>query len=104
MKRRIRSAAAFTLMEIMLVVMMIALLAGLAVYQMGDVFGIGQETAAKTDMRTLKTALITYRGTAGNYPTTAQGLAALAVRPESDPRPLSWRKTMDVVPKDPWGN
>jgi general secretion pathway protein G len=95
--------AAFTLMEIMLVVLIIALLAGLAINNLGDVFGIGQDTAAKSNMTTYKTLLTTYRGLTGNYPSTEQGLKALAARPSGDPQPLNWRKLTEGVNKDPWG-
>ncbi len=92
----------FTLMEIMLVVMIIALLATAAIYGFGDVFGGVQEKKAKTDLSTLKTALITYRGNTGNYPTTTEGLQALVKPPE--PKPSGWRKIMDDLENDPWGN
>ena len=93
--------AAFTLMEIMLVVMIIALLAGLAIYNMGDMFGQSQDTAAKVDMRTYKVALLTYRGATGNYPSTAAGLNALVTKPDNA---QNWRGPyMESLKKDPWG-
>jgi general secretion pathway protein G len=93
--------AAFTLMEITLVVMIIALLAGLAIYQLGDNIGIAQYTAAKADMRTYKVALLTYRGATGNYPTTAAGLNALVTKPDNA---QNWRGPyMESLKKDPWG-
>jgi general secretion pathway protein G len=97
---RTLSRSAFTLMEIMLVVMIIALLAGLAIFQLGDVFGDAQEAAAKANMNALKTALLTYRGNTGSYPSTSQGLAALVTRPDGADR---WRQAMEKLDKDPWG-
>lgn len=96
---RSRSRTAFTLMEIMLVVMIIALLAGLAIFQLGDVFGDAQNAAAKANMNALKTALLTYRGATGSYPSTSQGLAALVTNPGVD----RWRPAMEKLDKDPWG-
>ena len=92
----------FTLMEIMLVVMIIALLASLAIYNFGDLFGNAQEKKAKADLNAFKIALLTYRGNTGNYPTTAQGLQALVTQPEE--KPPTWRKVMEELEKDPWGN
>lgn len=103
---RLRSAhrrTGFTLLEIMLVVMIIALLATVAISNMGDMFGQAQETTAVTTTKQLETALLTYRAKAGNYPTTAQGLAALKDRPSGDPQPMSWVRTMKEIPLDPWG-
>jgi general secretion pathway protein G len=67
----------FTLMEIMLVVTIIALLAGLAIYKRTGVVITAEIAAARSDLRTLQSALISYRSVAGSYPSTAQGLQAL---------------------------
>ncbi|MEQ1861948.1 MAG: type II secretion system major pseudopilin GspG [Chthoniobacteraceae bacterium] len=103
MKLRTPSRAGFTLMEIMLVVAIIALLAGLLVYNQIGVLDTGSETAARANMNTIKMNLVTYRMSAGNFPSTDQGLKALVSRPESEPRPLNWKKILDEVPRDPWG-
>jgi general secretion pathway protein G len=104
MKLRAPDRAGFTLMEIMLVVMIIAILAGMVIYNQGDLFGWAQQAKAKTEFNTLKSYLVAYRGAAGTYPTTAQGLKALVTRPEGDPQPLAYRKIIDQVPKDPWNS
>jgi general secretion pathway protein G len=92
-------------MEIMLVVTIIALLAGLAIFKMGGVVGVGQAAAAKADLQSFRTALIAYRAMAGTYPSTAQGLDSLVKRPEGEPRPLMWRKVYDgEIKNDPWGH
>ena len=95
------SRSAFTLMEIMLVVMIIALLAGLAIFQLGDVFGDAQNAAAKANMNAYKTALLTYRGNTGSYPTTSQGLNALVTKPDGQDR---WRPALERLDKDPWNS
>ena len=97
-KRSRSGAAGFTLVEIMLVVAIIAVLAGLAIYNLGDVFKDAQIAAAKADMRTYKTALISYRVNAGSYPSTADGLKALTVKPPNG------RKAMEEYKLDPWKN
>jgi general secretion pathway protein G len=93
----------FTLMEIMLVVAIIAILAGMLIYKNADVLETGSDVAAKANLANLRTSLITYRMYAGIYPTTEQGLKALVTKPESEPRPLSWKKVFDEIPRDPWG-
>lgn len=97
------AAAAFTLMEIMLVVTIIALLAGLAIFKMGGVVGVGETAAARADLQSFRTALVAYRATAGTYPSTAQGLQALVRRPDGEPKPQMWRKVFDGdIKQDPW--
>ena len=103
MKLRIVSRAGFTLMEIMLVVAIIALLAGLLVNSQIGVLDTGKETAARANMQTVRMNLVNYNMVAGNFPSTEQGIKALVTRPEGEPRPLSWKKLMDEVPTDPWG-
>lgn len=105
MKRSIRHrSAGFTLLEIMLVVMIIAVLAGSAIYFMGDNLGVAQKTRIDADIKSIKTQLMVYQATNGFTPTTEQGLKALAVKPESSPKPRSWQRLMDSVPLDPYGN
>lgn len=103
MKLRTTSRAGFTLMEIMLVVAIIAILAGLLISRQAGLLDIGKETAAQANMNTIKTSLIAYSIKAGNFPSTEQGLKALVTRPETEPRPLNWKKIIDEVPRDPWG-
>jgi len=94
---------AFTLMEIMLVVTIIALLAGLAVFKMGPVVEVAGIATARTDIQSFRTSLTAYRAMAGSYPSTAQGLQALVKRPEGEPKPLMWHQTMDgQIKQDPW--
>jgi general secretion pathway protein G len=60
---------------------------------------------AKADMRSIETALDLYRLDNGKYPTTAEGLTALAERP-ADPalHHLRQRGYVQGVLKDPWSN
>src|ERR1700690_2131209 len=61
---------AFTLLEIMLVVAIIALLAGVAIVKMGGTLEEASDTATIAQIKGLDVALLTYRAKAGNYPTT----------------------------------
>ena len=105
MKRSLKhSRAAFTMIEIMLVVLIIVLLLGFAINKMGGSLDFARETRIKGDVQSLGTQLMVYQGTNGFFPSTEQGLKALVSKPESDPRPRSWRKLMAEVPQDPFGN
>lgn len=97
--------AGVTLIEMMVVLVMIAVVAALIV---PNVIGRPDEArvaVAKTDMRTVAGALQLYRLDNGRYPSTSQGLAALAERPISPPVPRTWPSGgyLSDVPLDPWG-
>ncbi len=99
-------AAGFTLIEIMVVVVIIGLLAAAIVPTVVDKVEEARVTRAKEDIQTLTTALTMFRIDNFQYPTTDQGLKALAMRP-SDPSIKHWRPGGYVQQdslKDPWGN
>ena len=100
---RLRSAG-FTLLEIMLVVMIIAILAGTAIHFMGSNIDVAKRVAINTDLNAMKSVLMTYETLGGSAPTTQQGLKALVTKPEGSPKPRNWQKIMDKVPLDPFGN
>ncbi len=96
-----------TLVEMIVVLVIIAVIAGMIV-------GTGilnrpdqaRVTTANTDIKTIGAALKMYRLDNGQYPTTAQGLKALAEKPTLPPVPSNWNVEGYVgeTPKDPWGN
>ena len=98
--------AAFTLLEIMLVVAIIALLVGAATYYFAGNIGFAKDVRVKQDLSTISTALNVYMSSNTNYPTDEQGLKALLYPPDSDPKPRQWRKLLksDSDLKDPWGH
>ena len=104
MKLKTRRSNAFTLLEIMMVVAIISLLLGSAIYAFKDKLGFAQDTRVKADIQSISTALMVYQGTNGFLPTSEQGLKALVTRPDTNPRPKQWRQQYDKVPMDPWGN
>jgi len=75
-----------------------------AIYKMGPTLDIAKGVKTRADIQTMRTMLLSYSAINGFYPTTEQGLKALVVRPETEPAPPSWRRSMDAVPKDPWGS
>ncbi|MEM8654290.1 MAG: type II secretion system major pseudopilin GspG [Pseudomonadota bacterium] len=97
--------AGVTLIEMMVVLVMISVVAALIV---PNVIGRPDEarvSVAATDMRSIAGALQLYRLDNGTYPTTVQGLEALAVRPVTPPLPRTWPADgyLTVLPRDPWG-
>jgi len=96
--------SAFTLLEMILVVSIIALLLGVAINKMGGALDFGKEVRVKGDIQSISNALRMYNAQNGFYPTTEQGLKALVVQPTTEPRPRQWRCAFDdaKVPRDPW--
>jgi general secretion pathway protein G len=96
------SEAGLTLIEMMIVLVIIAVVAGMIV--MSGILNRPDQaraTTAKTDIKTLSSALAMYRLDNGDYPTAEQGLKALAVPPS--PAPPAWHSYVQEEPKDPWG-
>ena len=105
MKRSsVHRAAGFTLLEIMLVVSIIILLLGAAIYKFKGAFSTSAIVKAQGDISTLSIAVSTYDSLGRTLPSTAQGLRALVERPSSDPKPAAWTQQMSSLPKDPWKN
>lgn len=105
--RRSRRAA-FTLFEILIVVALIALLAGVAITNVDRIFGQNQESIARIFVNeTLKVPLTQYKIHMGSFPSTEEGLQALLTPPAA--RADRWRGPyLDTpgnrLPLDPWGN
>lgn len=106
MKTRHRPPAAFTLIEVLLVLVIIGLLAGIVAPQF---FGIQRDAERKTaagQLDMFRTSLQHYRLTNGTYPSTEQGLDALINQPTTEPIPKAWSgpylDTKTLL--DPWGS
>lgn len=97
---------AFTLIELMLVVVIIATLAALVVPRFTGRVDQAKITAAEADINSnLATALDLYYMDNGFYPATEQGLSALRTKPGSSPVPANWKGPyIKRKPIDPWGN
>ncbi len=93
---------AFTLLEIMLVVTIIALLAASGIYFMKGNVEYSREVRVKGDLQSISTQLKLYEAMNGFYPSTSQGLEALQVRPTTEPKPRQWRQLLSPLPKDAW--
>ena len=97
--------AAFTMMELLVVLAILALLAGLAISNIHGIFGGAQTSTAELFVKeSLKAPLFTYRMHMNDFPSTAEGLQALITPPSS--RADKWHGpyiTETKVPTDPWG-
>lgn len=98
--------AGLTLVEMIVVLAIIALVAALIVPNVIGRPDQARVTTAGTDLRTIGAALKMYRLDNGDYPTTDQGLKALAEKPATPPLPPSWSPEgyLPQVPVDPWGH
>ena len=96
----------FTLLEVMVVVVILGILAALVVPKIISRPDEARAIAAKQDIASLMQALKLYRLDNQRYPSTEQGLQALATRPTSAPAAPNWKAGgyVERVPKDPWGN
>jgi general secretion pathway protein G len=99
-----RHSAGFTLLEIMIVVTIIALLLGIAINKIGGNVEYAKDVKVTADIQGINTQLKLYESMNGFYPTTEQGLQALMIQPESDPKPTRWYQLFTAMPKDPWQN
>jgi general secretion pathway protein G len=94
----------FTLVEILVVITIVVLLAGLAITNLNKVLGNSQADVARLFVNQgLKTALVTYRLNLGSYPTTDEGLQALITAPSA--KADRWRGPYiegNKIPLDPW--
>ena len=91
------------MIELLVVLVILGLLAGLIGPQVMKHVGSSKTKTAKLQIEELVSALDIYRLEVGSYPSTAQGLKALVEKPDGVE---SWggpylRK--NVIPKDPWG-
>jgi len=101
--RRMRRAAGFTLLELLVVMVIIGLLAGIVAPRYFAQVGKSQVKAVKAQVDGLDKALEQYRIDVGHLPTNEQGLAALQLQPSGEQNWAGPYLKKDV-PLDPWGN
>ncbi|MGD8697647.1 MAG: type II secretion system major pseudopilin GspG [Gemmatimonadales bacterium] len=94
-----------TLIEIVVVIIVLGLLAGLVGPQIIGRVSEAKTSTAQTQIELFSVALDNYRLDNGRYPTTEQGLQALRQKPVSEPVPYNWRGPylQKEIPLDPWG-
>lgn len=95
--------AGYTLFEIMLVLGIIAVLVGSAIYLLVGNIDIAKEQRVETDVQSIGTQLKTYEMRNYTFPSSDQGLEALVKKPTAEPAPRRWSQLLAEVPVDPWG-
>nr|WP_294817158.1 type II secretion system major pseudopilin GspG [uncultured Sphingomonas sp.] len=94
----------FTLLEMMIVLVIIAVIAGLVTVNVMGRPDEARATTTKSNITSINAALKMYRLDNGTYPTTEQGLKALVERPTAAPVPGSWAQGgyLSAPPLDAW--
>lgn len=103
-RRLVAASAGFTLIEMLVVLAIIGLLVGLVAPRVLGQLSDAKVKTAHIQIESFKNSLDLYFLDMGRYPTAAQGLKALAVRPTGA---AAWNGPYlkgGTVPHDPWNN
>jgi prepilin-type N-terminal cleavage/methylation domain-containing protein len=71
----------FTLTELLLVIVVLGILAGMVIFAVQNLGGESAETACQSDFKTVESALEAYKSEMGNYPS---GLGGAGLKTDSD--------------------
>jgi len=97
----------FSFIELMVVVVILGILAGMIVPRYMGRTDDAKVVKAKVDIAAIETSLKLYRLDNGVYPSTEQGLMALIEKPSTEPAASNWNENGYLdhkkLPKDPWG-
>jgi len=97
----------FTLIEILVVLLILSILAGVVGVSVLRHPGEAKMTAARLQVKNFKNALQLYRMEQGRYPSQEQGLDALCRQPSIPPVPERYPENGYLesrqAPLDPWG-
>ena len=103
---RNRRYRGFTLMEVLLVLVILAVLGSMAALSYNAISRRANKKAAESQIGLFNTPIQMYQMAVGVFPTTAQGLEALRTAPADLPNPAKWDGPYlnKPVPLDPWDN
>ena len=103
--KTLKPQRAFTLIEVMIVVVILGILAAVVIPKILDRPDQARVVAAGADIRVIMQQLKIYRLDNTFYPSTDQGLQALTVKPTTNPIPQNWKQGgyLERLPNDPWG-
>jgi general secretion pathway protein G len=96
----------FTLIEVMVVVVILAILAAIVVPRIMNRPDQAKVVKAKEDIMAIENAMDLYKLDNGFYPSGEQGIQALVSKPTSSPTPTNWENGgyLKRLPIDPWGH
>ena len=92
-----------TLIEILLMVMLVAIMTSLVVRIFFVKAALPRLDKAQQAVVMVENAMEFYKIDNGFYPTNAQGIAALVVKPTTEPIPMHWTRYLKNLPTDPSG-
>ncbi len=103
MNRRNRRTSAFTLIELVVVMLILAILAAMIVPRIISRTEDAKVAKAVSDLATLRGMLDNFRIDVGRYPSTEEGLDALRTAPSDAD---GWRGpySQKAITADPWNN
>ncbi len=96
----------FTLIEIMVVIVILSLLAGIIIPKIVSRPEEARRAKAVIQIKEMEAALNLFKIDNGFYPSTEQGLNALSVKPTAGEIPKHWADGgyLKKIPKDPWAH
>ncbi|MDG0995775.1 MAG: type II secretion system major pseudopilin GspG [Gammaproteobacteria bacterium] len=105
MTQKQKQADGFTLIELIVVIVILGILASLIAPKVLKRADQALVVKAQQDIRAIDSALQLYRLDNHIYPSTAEGLKVLVVKPATV-KSTTWQDGgyLKKIPKDPWGN
>ncbi|MGC4034221.1 MAG: type II secretion system major pseudopilin GspG [Tepidisphaeraceae bacterium] len=100
-RNRSHRRSGFTLIELLLVLVILAVLAGIVIPKFAGKQKQARETAARTQVKSFETSIDAFEVEVGRYPTDSDGGLNALVSPPSG---TSFKAMFKEIPKDPWGN
>lgn len=88
----------FSLLEVIIAITIVALVATIAVRNLSGTMDDANEKLATTQIKNLEGLVITYKLATGRLPGSLQDLVTNEVGAKN------WKKQLDKLPEDPWGN
>jgi general secretion pathway protein G len=100
-RKRFVSRSAFTLIELLLVLVILGVLAAVVVPKLTGRAQDAKITATKTQIHAIKNALDLFEHDLGRFPQNDEGLRALVEKPSNA---TGWKQYMETMPLDGWSN
>ena len=103
-RRKTSASSAFTLIEIMVVVVILGVLAATIIPQLAGTTHDAKVKTAKAQVNVLENALEQFNVHMDRYPTADEGLQVLLERPNNDQNNKWHGPYIKLLRNDPWGN